>query len=161
MNRSLLFGVAALVVLILPLPALACTPVPAKTWSGAIQFATPGGGVSKADYELPNTKCQFSDPQLNGFDARVFDVSSHRGLKGELSWTTTAPVAPDRVNAIQYDSSCVLAGSQLAQANDPGQGAAFDIHADAKWLLVYPSTNTPSKDISVKVTSAGRKCPTT
>ena len=157
MKRQLLPAVALGLVLLLPTPAFACTPIPAKTWKGSIQVASPST-MSATNTTFSNNRCTFPNPAVNGVDAVVFDVASHRGLAGKATWTTTAPAKPDKLFAYYRNSSCVFVPSGQWTHETSGKALSFTIPKDAKWLIVQPLTLTPSKDIAVTISSPGRKC---
>ena len=161
MKRSLLAAVAMGLVLVLVLSAavLACTPVRPKTWKGSIQIAS-SSSQNVTNTTFTNNGCEFPDPALNGFDAKVFNVASHRGLKAKVTWNTATPVKPAQVFGSYRTASCapVLSGQFQAAG---GKATAIRFPRSAKWLIVQPLAGTPSKDINVTITSAGRKCPTT
>ena len=158
MMRHLLSAVAMGLVLLLPVPAFACTPLPAKAWTGTIAVASPST-MSVTNTAFSNNGCAFPNPAVNGVDAIVFDVASHRGLQGQANWSTTTLVKPDKLFGYFRSASCELIPS--GQFSIPAGSPAFDIFipSDAKWLIVSPLTITPSRDIAVTVSSAGRKCP--
>ena len=156
MKRQLLPAVALGMVLLLPAPSLACTPIKAKTWTGSIQVAKHSTtGVSNAVFA--NNGCTWPDPALNGFDAVVFDVASHRGLAAKVTWNTATPVKPTSVFGYFRTASCATMGETWSTVT-AGKALAFTVPSQAKWLIVQPVTTTPSRDIAVTVTSPGRKC---
>lgn len=156
MSRFFLATAAAAVALLLPLPAFACTPIAARSWTGNITLAN-NASVSATDFVV--NKCAFHDPKLNGFDAIAFDVSSHAGLAGAATWTTSHATSPSAVSGSFLSASCgALVGTGFNQT-EKGKSSAFVIPGAAKWLLVTPATDVPGKDIAVSVSSAGRKCP--
>lgn len=158
MKRQLLQAMALGLVLLLPTPALACTPIKPKTWTGTIQVAKHSStGVSNTVFA--NNGCKWPDPALNGFDAIVFDVASHRGLAGKVTWNTATPVKPASVFGYFRTASCATTGGTWSSATS-GQALGFTFPAQAKWLIVQPVTTVPpgSKDIAITVTSPGRKC---
>jgi hypothetical protein len=156
MKRFRLGLIAAALAVVLPLPAAgACKPIRPKSWKGTISLA---GHVSATNQSFLINKCVLPDPALNGVDARVFNVASHRGLKATASWRTATAVRPDLVTGTFYSAKCTgLPGTGWEQRT-MGKRVAFKIPAGAKWLLVTPYTVTPSKDIAVTISSAGRKC---
>ena len=156
MKRQLLPAVALGLVLLLPAPALACTPVKAKTWTGSIQVAKHSStGVSNTAFATNG--CKWPDPALNGFDAVVFDVASHRGLTGKVTWNTATPVKPTSIFGYFRTASCATTGATWTTATS-GQALGISFPSQAKWLIVQPVTTVPSRDIAVTVTSPGRKC---
>lgn len=156
MNRLLLAAVAAAVALLLPLPALACTPLAAKTWRGPITVAN-HASITNQSFVLGG--CQFANDAVNGIDARVFDVSSHRGLAAAGKWALNSAVKPDRVDGTFYTASCSGLPGTGWGTTEPGSTVNFTIPNNAKWMVVTPYTLTPGVDLEVIVTSAGRKCP--
>jgi hypothetical protein len=157
MKRHLFSALAMGLVLLLPTPAFACTPVPAKSWAGSIQIAKHSStGVSNTVFA--NNKCEWPDPALNGFDAVVFDVASHKGLPGKVTWDTSTAVKPSSVFGYFRSASCATTGATWSTATS-GQALDFTFPDDAKWLIVQPVTTVPSKDIAISVSSPGRKCP--
>ena len=156
MKRQLLPTLALGMVLLLPAPSLACTPIKAKTWTGSIQVAKHStSSVSSATFA--NNGCKWPDPALNGFDALVLDVASHRGLKGAVTWDTATPVKPTSMFGYFRSASCAVTGETWSTATS-GKAQAFTFPSQAKWLIVQPVTTVPSNGIAVKVSSPGRKC---
>jgi hypothetical protein len=158
MKRPLLPAVALGLVLLLPAQALACTPIKAKTWTGSIQIAKhSSSGVSNTAFS--NNGCEWPNPALNGFDAIVFDVASHKGLAAKVTWNTATPVKPASVFGYFRTASCATTGGTWSSTT-AGKALGFSIPSQAKWLIVQPVTTVPpaSRDIAVTVTSPGRKC---
>ena len=156
MKRQLLPAIALGLALLLPTQALACVAVPAKTWKGAMQTAALRISVSNTAFT--NNGCKWTNPALNGADAIVFDVASHRGLQGKVTWTTDAPLKPDALLGSFRTASCgAIPNGQWSQPTS-GKALAFTFPSNAKWLIVQTVTNVPSKDIKVTITSPGRKC---
>lgn len=161
MRRAMVAAVAGTVALILPLPALAeCVPIPPRTWAETIQFAN-HVSVTKGDFET--NRCAFTDGRLNGFDAVVFDVASHAGLDAAVTWDSSNVTKPEGLTGFLLTAECravPFAGFQgVWDDGSGGETIAFSIPSDGQWLLVYPYTKVPGKDISVTVSSAGRACP--
>ena len=157
MNRIVVAGLAAVIALLIPAQALACVPVPAKTWSGNIQFAN-HASVSRQSWD--NNNCAFHDSRLNGFDAIAFDVTSHKGLPATAKWSTTHVTKPGNVQGVYYTASCTAIPSTGFTEFSSDKAVNADVPATAKWLVVVPGTIAPGKDITVTITSPGRKCPT-
>lgn len=158
MKRQMLPALALGLVLLLPAPAFACVPVPAKTWTGTIQVAKHSTlNVSATAFQ--SNACKWPDPALNGLDAIVFDVSSHKGLAGRATWNTSTPVKPTQMFGNFRNASCGATGATWTHATS-GEALSFSIPSDAKWLIVQPMTTVPSRDIGITVTSPGRTCPT-
>lgn len=156
MNRRLLVLVAGLLALVVPTSAAAaCTPVAARKWSGVMKVVNHASATQLA---FVSNKCVLPDSRLQGTDALVFNVASHRGLKAAAKWTTTAPVRPDQVDGVFYSASCTgLPGTGWTQRT-PGKTVGFTIPTAAKWLVVSGYTVTPAKDVAVTISSPGRKC---
>ena len=157
MKRHLLPAVAIGLVLLLPTPAFACTPVPAKSWAGNIQIAK-HSTASVSSTVFAQNGCEWPDPALNGFDAVVFDVASHKGLPGKVTWNTDTAVKPDSLFGHFRTASCGITGASFSQSAS-GASLDFSFPSEAKWLIVLPVTTVPGKDISVAISSPGRKCP--
>jgi hypothetical protein len=156
MRRLLLPAVALGLVLLLPTQALACVPIAPKSWSGTIDYSLGPQSVSMTDFT--NNSCAFHSPELNGFDAIVFDVSSHKGLAGKFKWSTPSAVKPSNLYGYYRTSSCGAIQSWWTSAT-PGENLNFEFPNNAKWLIVVPVSNLPTTDISVTVSSPGRVCP--
>lgn len=157
MNRIVMAAVAAALAILLPTQALACVPIPPKSWSGTVQFAN---HLSISGQSFNNNGCAFHDSRLNGFDAIAFDVATHRGLPATAKWSTTHATKPDYVMGVFYTAGCAAIPSTGFNQFESGKAASFSIPASAKWLLVTPGTKVPGKDIAVTISSPGRKCPT-
>lgn len=157
MKRSFLAPFALAVVLLIPVPALACQPVAARTWTGEIQLATHANAGRTA---YLRNECKWPDAQMNGLDAITFDVGSHAGLPATVTWDTDAAVKPDQVNGVFLTATCGSLPNTGWTQSSPRTPTAVTIPATAKWLLVSPYTLAPSKDLKIRVASPGRKCPT-
>lgn len=157
MNRTLMAAVAAALAMLMPVQAFAaCKTIKPKTWTGSIQLAN-HVSVSGQDFNANN--CKFHDPKLQGLDARAFDVASHRGLSAKAKWSTTHVTKPDYVMGVFYTAGCKAIPSTGFNQFVSDKYVSFKIPTSAKWLLVTPGAKVPGKDISVRVYSAGRKCP--
>ena len=156
MNRTMLAVVAAALALLLPLPAgAACRTIKPKKWTGTMSVSNHASATHLA---FVPSGCK-PPAQLNGTDALIFDVASHRGLKAAAKWTTTTPVKPTQVDGVFYSASCTgMPGTGWHQAT-AGKSVSFTIPAKAKWLVVTAYTLAPAKDIAVTVSSPGKKCP--
>lgn len=155
MKRQLLPTVALGLALLLPTSSWASHSVPPKTWRGTIQIAKhSSSGVTGTAFV--SNGCKWQNPALNGLDAVVFDVYSHRGLAGKVTWNTTIPVKPTSVFGSFRTASCALTGATW-QHTQSGTAKSFTFPARAKWLIVQPVTNVPSRDIAVTISSPGRR----
>lgn len=156
MNKTLMAAVAAALAMLLPTQAFAaCKVIKPKTWAGTVQLAN-HASVSRQDWDTNN--CKFRDARLNGFDARAFDVYSHRGLAASAKWTTSNATKPGHVAGIFYTSACAPIPMKGFTQFKAGAVSKFAIPTTAKWLIVQPGTIVPSKDIAVTVSSPGRTC---
>lgn len=159
MKRQLLAAVAMCLTLLLPAPALACVVVPPRTWSGSLQVAKPSQHVSSTAF-IQNG-CKWYDPALNGVDATVFDISTHRGLAGQATWDTSSLVAPDGLVGYFRTASCEHVADAVWAQPKKGEAVNFSFPSNAKWMIVQSATLTPSSGITIRITSPGRKCPAT
>ena len=156
MKRTILPAIALGLALLLPTQAFACVTVPAKTWKGAM--TTAAMRISVSNTAFTSNGCKWANPALNGLDAIAFDVASHRGLTGKMTWTTDAPLKPDALIGSFRTASCApIPTAQLSQATS-GKALAFTFPKTAKWLIVQTVTNIPSEDIKVTISSPGRRC---
>ena len=155
MKRPLLLAVALGLALLLPTSSWAAHSVPPKTWRGTIQVAKHSSSSVTGTAFVTNG-CKWQNPALNGLDAVVFDVYSHRGLAGKVTWTTTNPVKPTSLFGSFRTASCGLTGTTWSSTQS-GIAKSFAIPSGAKWLVVQPVTNVPSGNIAVTVSSPGRR----
>lgn len=94
---------------------------------------------------------------LNGFDARVFEVGTHGGLPATVTWSAATIHNPPgaALQGFFYTALCSFQPGWSGQA--PGGSQTIGIPKDAKWLVVIPSG--AASDISVTVSAPARTCP--
>jgi hypothetical protein len=165
MPRVAISLMAAALVLLLPLPASACVPVAAKTWSGGVQTSSIGA-IESVSFNEFRVDCAWAVPELNGLDARAFNVKTHRGLPSTISFTTSALLDEPATlvwgyvldDACQFETGPVLSPGRDVEVTK-ASAKAFSIPDDATWLVLTPTALTLRGPYEVKVTSPGRTCP--
>lgn len=118
--------------------ALALVAAPAARADGPYTITSSGlYGSSVAEVIFVGSGCDstIQTSPLNGFDARILNISSKAGRAVTVTWSSPVPAGVGSLAASFYSTSCSKVGATIASPTAPGSWT-FTVPVGAKWISV-------------------------